>query len=59
MNFGVQVVELALANLLYCFEWELPDGVRGDDLDMKEAAGHTVQKNVPLSLAARPALLVS
>lgn len=59
MNFGIQVVELALANLLYCFDWELPDGVKRDDLDMKEAAGLTVQKKVPLCLAARPALLIS
>ncbi|KAK9926771.1 hypothetical protein M0R45_023984 [Rubus argutus] len=54
-----KVVELALANLLYCFDWELPDGVKRDDLDMKEAAGLTVQKKVPLCLAARPALLIS
>lgn len=54
MNFGMQVVELALANLLYHFDWELPDGVRREDLDMKEAVGLTVQKKVHLCLAATP-----
>lgn len=53
MNFGLQLVELVLANLLYHYDWELPDGVRGEDLDMEEAAGLTIQKKVPLCLAAR------
>lgn len=57
MNFAVQVVELALANLLYCFDWELPHGVKREDLDMKEAVGLTVQKKVHLCLAATPVYL--
>ncbi|PRQ17167.1 putative (S)-limonene 6-monooxygenase [Rosa chinensis] len=58
MNFAVQVIELALANLLYCFDWELPHGVKREDLDMKEAVGLTVQKKVHLCLAATPENLV-
>ncbi|KAM1025806.1 hypothetical protein ACFX13_039559 [Malus domestica] len=55
INFGVKLIELALANLLYCFDWELPHGVRREDLDMEEAAGITIGKKVPLFLTARPA----
>ncbi|XP_068304975.1 cytochrome P450 71A9-like [Pyrus communis] len=55
INFGVKLIELALANLLYCFDWELPHGVRREDLDMEEAAGITVSKKFPLFLTARPA----
>ncbi|RXH96161.1 hypothetical protein DVH24_008661 [Malus domestica] len=44
INFGVKLIELALANLLYCFDWELPHGVRREDLDMEEAAGITIGK---------------
>ncbi|KAB2633274.1 cytochrome P450 71A3-like [Pyrus ussuriensis x Pyrus communis] len=55
MNFAAKLIELALANLLYCFDWELPHRVRREDMDMEEAAGLTVAKKVPLFLAARPA----
>ncbi|KAI3686581.1 hypothetical protein L1987_80261 [Smallanthus sonchifolius] len=29
-----ETVEAVIANLLYWFDWELPDGVKNDDLDM-------------------------
>ncbi|XP_004305157.1 PREDICTED: cytochrome P450 71A9-like [Fragaria vesca subsp. vesca] len=51
------VVELTLANLLYRFDWELPDGMKTEDLDMKEAAGLIVHKKVQLCLAATPVYL--
>ncbi|KAM5571869.1 cytochrome P450 71A9 [Rosa sericea] len=54
MNFAMQLVELTLANLLYRFDWELPNGMKREDLNMEEAAGITVQKKVPLCLAATP-----
>ncbi|PRQ17170.1 putative premnaspirodiene oxygenase [Rosa chinensis] len=54
MNFAMQLVELTLANLLYRFDWELPDGMKREDLNMEEAAGITVQNKVPLYLAATP-----
>ncbi|XP_050377804.1 cytochrome P450 71A9-like [Argentina anserina] len=53
MDFVLQLVELVLANLLYRFDWELPHGMKREDLDMEEAAGLTIQKKIPLCLAAR------
>ncbi|CAN6321944.1 unnamed protein product [Urochloa humidicola] len=47
---GVAVVEFTLANLLYCFEWELPEGMTAKDVSMEEAGGLTINKKVPLEL---------
>jgi cytochrome P450 len=44
---GVTMVELALANLLYCFDWKLPNAVA---INMEEAAGLTISKKNPLFL---------
>jgi 4-hydroxyphenylacetaldehyde oxime monooxygenase len=43
-------MEFALANLLYCFDWELPEGVQVEDVSMEEAGGLTVHKKTPLLL---------
>ncbi|XP_068668192.1 cytochrome P450 71A1-like [Aristolochia californica] len=48
--FGMVTVELALANLLYCFEWELPVGMSRDEIDMSESSGFVVSKKIPLFL---------
>ncbi|GKV28872.1 hypothetical protein SLEP1_g37861 [Rubroshorea leprosula] len=47
---AVAVVELTLANLLYCFAWKLPEGMTEEDICMEEEAGIAVQKKVPLKL---------
>ncbi|GKG14307.1 cytochrome P450 71D8, partial [Tanacetum coccineum] len=36
MTLGLANVEIALVMLLYHFNWELPNGARSEDLDMKE-----------------------
>ncbi|KAF5179288.1 Cytochrome p450 [Thalictrum thalictroides] len=48
INMGITAVELGLANLLYCFNWELPNGMKKEDIDMDETAGITVHKKTPL-----------
>lgn len=55
INFGVALVEIALANLLHRFDWRLPQGMTIDDLDMEEATGITTHKKIPLCLVAVPA----
>jgi cytochrome P450 len=48
MNMATSVVELTLANLLYAFDWKLPDGIQ--EIDVEEGAGQTIRKKIPLSL---------
>ncbi|XXG88767.1 hypothetical protein AAC387_Pa12g0939 [Persea americana] len=50
ISFAILTMELALANLLYFFDWKLPDGANGKDLDMSEAGGMTVSLRSPLHL---------
>ncbi|KAK2663612.1 hypothetical protein Ddye_002186 [Dipteronia dyeriana] len=58
MNFAIPLVELALANLLYRFDWKLPPEIlRSEDLDMEEAFGITMHKKTHLCLVASPASL--
>ncbi|XP_018678388.2 cytochrome P450 71A1-like [Musa acuminata AAA Group] len=54
INFAMATIEIALANLLYHFNWELPDGLNPVDLDMSEAPGLVTPKKIPLRLIAVP-----
>ncbi|KAJ3693848.1 hypothetical protein LUZ60_009328 [Juncus effusus] len=55
-SFGIANVELALANLLYHFDWELPKGVKPDKVDMSELFGVTIRRKNHLWL--RPVLRI-
>ncbi|WOG86508.1 hypothetical protein DCAR_0205719 [Daucus carota subsp. sativus] len=56
LNLGARNVELALANVLYAFDWELPDGMTILDVDEETVNGLTLQrKNV---LYIRPKIYV-
>ncbi|GAB4849064.1 hypothetical protein Ancab_040151 [Ancistrocladus abbreviatus] len=44
MSFGLATIELALAMLLYHFDWTLLSGVRCEDLDMTEAFGISMRR---------------
>ncbi|KAL5713269.1 hypothetical protein ACHQM5_015361 [Ranunculus cassubicifolius] len=50
ISMGVAMIELGLANLLYCFDWVLPSGMMKEDINMEEIAGLTVHKKFPLQL---------
>ncbi|XP_073295283.1 strychnine-11-hydroxylase-like [Primulina huaijiensis] len=54
INFAISLVELALANLLFFFDWELPHGMSPRELNMEEALGITMHKKIPLRLVASP-----
>ncbi|XP_039141457.1 cytochrome P450 84A1-like [Dioscorea cayenensis subsp. rotundata] len=48
MQLGLYGLELAVAQLLHCFTWELPDGMRPEELDMEDVFGLTAPKAVRL-----------
>ncbi|PIA38201.1 hypothetical protein AQUCO_02800103v1 [Aquilegia coerulea] len=48
INMGIATVELGLANLLYCFNWELSKGMNKEDINIDELVGITVHKKTPL-----------
>ncbi|XP_042012932.1 cytochrome P450 71A9-like [Salvia splendens] len=52
INFSISVVELAVANLLFRFDWKLPDGISAKDIDMDESVGVVMHKKTPLCLVA-------
>lgn len=53
IHLGVGMVELALANLVYHFNWELPSGVKKEDIDMEVRPGITMHKKNELCLVAK------
>ncbi|RRT31545.1 hypothetical protein B296_00052724 [Ensete ventricosum] len=53
-NFAVAALELALANLVSRFDWELPGGLTREELHMNEAPGITTRRQGRLHLVAKP-----
>ncbi|XP_064999243.1 cytochrome P450 71A1-like [Musa acuminata AAA Group] len=53
-NFAVAALELALANLVSRFDWELPGGLTREELQMNEAPGIITQRQGRLLLVAKP-----
>ncbi|CAO2176079.1 unnamed protein product [Urochloa humidicola] len=49
-NLGVANIYLALASLLYHFDWKLPDGMESKDVDVREASGIVASKKTGLIL---------
>ncbi|CAN6300480.1 unnamed protein product [Urochloa humidicola] len=50
--FATTTIELTLANLLYHFDWALPDGADPKTLDMSEVFGITVRRRSNLRMLA-------
>ncbi|ERN14972.1 hypothetical protein AMTR_s00032p00218900 [Amborella trichopoda] len=48
LPLGVRMVQIVLASLLHSFDWELPDGLKPEEMDMRDKFGVTLQKAVPL-----------
>jgi cytochrome P450 len=44
IQLGLTVVRLVLAQLVHCFDWELPNGMSPAELDMREEFGITVPR---------------
>ncbi|WOK94591.1 Cytochrome P450 [Canna indica] len=53
LHFAVSSMEIALANLVRGFDWELPLGMSATKMDMREAPGLTIGKKEPLCLVAK------
>ncbi|KAF2282867.1 hypothetical protein GH714_043351 [Hevea brasiliensis] len=51
MSFAMAIVELTLANLLKNFEWSLPGGAKGEDLDLAESIGIATRRNNLITVA--------
>ncbi|KAG6404817.1 hypothetical protein SASPL_132395 [Salvia splendens] len=53
-SFGLAAMESALAQLLYHFDWKLPEGVKAEDFDMTENIGNTASRIQNLHVMATP-----
>ncbi|WMV48392.1 hypothetical protein MTR67_041777 [Solanum verrucosum] len=50
ITLGVAIVELALSNLLYAFDWKLPWSMRKEDIDTTVRPGIVMHKKIDLCL---------
>ncbi|XP_042042715.1 cytochrome P450 71AU50-like [Salvia splendens] len=48
IQLGLTVVKLVLAQLVHCFDWELPDGMTATEVDMTENFGAVTARAKPL-----------
>ncbi|KAK4789009.1 hypothetical protein SAY86_020328 [Trapa natans] len=56
MMFAMSTNEMVLANLMLRFNWELPEGMKAEDLDMSQSSGLTIHRKVPLRVVGVPQL---
>nr|XP_017240614.1 PREDICTED: psoralen synthase-like [Daucus carota subsp. sativus] len=54
IQYAMAINELALANLVYVFDFALPYGTKFEELDMASETGMTVHKKSPLLVIATP-----
>ncbi|KAG5618040.1 hypothetical protein H5410_017864 [Solanum commersonii] len=52
--FAIMVIEVALAKIVHKFNFALPKGIKGEDLDMTECNGLAVRRKLPLFVVATP-----
>ncbi|RWR79165.1 cytochrome P450 84A1-like protein [Cinnamomum micranthum f. kanehirae] len=56
MQLGLYALDLAVAQLLHCFKWELPDGMKPSEMDMSDVFGLTAPKAIRLAAVPTPRL---
>ncbi|XP_054808226.1 cytochrome P450 84A1-like [Prosopis cineraria] len=44
MQLGLYALDMAVAHLLHCFTWELPDGMKPSEMDMSDVFGLTAPR---------------
>ncbi|GAY36560.1 hypothetical protein CUMW_279830 [Citrus unshiu] len=54
ITFAVATIELALASLLYHFDWTVPGEASGQHLEVPEASGILVHRKFPLVAVPTP-----
>ncbi|RHN76131.1 putative premnaspirodiene oxygenase [Medicago truncatula] len=54
ISLGLANIELPLAALLHHFNWELPNGMKPDDLDKTESLGAATARRNGLYLIPTP-----
>ncbi|OAY57485.1 cytochrome P450 84A1 [Manihot esculenta] len=57
MQLGLYALDLAVAHLLHCFTWQLPDGMKPSELDMSDMFGLTAPRATRLIAVPNPRLL--
>ncbi|KAM1228187.1 hypothetical protein ACFX2J_007311 [Malus domestica] len=50
MQLGLTVIQFVLAQIVHCFDWELPDNMLPNELDMTEVFGLVVSRSKDLLL---------
>ncbi|GJN36563.1 hypothetical protein PR202_gb25437 [Eleusine coracana subsp. coracana] len=53
-TFGLTVLELIVARLLYYFDWSLPNGIQPDEINMDVVVGVTMRRKYQLHLVTSP-----
>ncbi|KAK4478879.1 hypothetical protein RD792_014385 [Penstemon davidsonii] len=53
ITMALATMQLVLANLLYLFDWDLPNGMKKEDVDIEILPGMIVHKKSPLCVVAR------
>ncbi|KAK9678743.1 hypothetical protein RND81_11G230900 [Saponaria officinalis] len=57
MQLGLYALEMCVANLLHCFTWELPDGMKPSEVSTEDIFGLTAPKATRLVAVPKPRLL--
>ncbi|XP_027906901.1 cytochrome P450 83B1-like [Vigna unguiculata] len=53
LNMAFATLDVILGNLLYSFDWELPEGMKSEDIDTETLPGVTQHKKNPLCVRAK------